>query len=129
MLVAGISHMFNESEQSSEAGERWRTYYRSGELTWFVPEYADCTYMRRFARTEWIQRILKHARISAGAGMRLLEAGCGTGMYAVALAALGFTVDAFDYNAEAVELAISIAARTRDCADERVSLYNRVVLG
>jgi 2-polyprenyl-3-methyl-5-hydroxy-6-metoxy-1,4-benzoquinol methylase len=48
------------------------------------------------------------------AGERVLDVGCGNGLYARRLAALGAQVDAFDFSARLIELA---AARTTEHAD------------
>jgi SAM-dependent methyltransferase len=101
----------------SASGEAWGNFYRADTVTWFRPEYATCAYMDRFAQSEWIQRLLFHARVKPNSGACVLEAGCGVGMYSLALARLGFDVQAFDYNAEAVARAEHLQTEVlRECA-------------
>ncbi len=89
----------------SLAGERWSAFYQSKELSWFDPGKTDRTTLERFSKSEWITRMLDHTKIKPSGGVKILEAGCGTGTYAVTLALLGFKVDAFDYNEKAVAIA------------------------
>lgn len=69
--------------------------------------------MVRFTRSDWIQKMLRAAQLTSSAGIRILEAGCGTAMYALCLAILGFTVDAFDYNPGALEFARRLEVTAR----------------
>ena len=89
-------------DDRSDAGEAWGAFYRADTVTWFRPEYATCAYLDRFAQSEWIQRLLYHARVKPDEKTRVLEAGCGIGLYSLALARLNIPVQAFDYNAEAL---------------------------
>jgi SAM-dependent methyltransferase len=90
---------------TSEPGQAWGAYYQSGSLTWLDPEHTTVDFLLRWARGEWITRLLGAAGQLGGPRRHALEAGCGTGIYSIALALLGFSVDAFDYNAESLEIA------------------------
>lgn len=57
--------------------------------------------------------MLRAARLTPGPTVRVLEAGCGTGMYALCLALLGCTVDAFDYNLGALGFAKQLEEKAR----------------
>jgi SAM-dependent methyltransferase len=95
----------------SDAGEAWAYFYRQPALSWFDLEKTDIHSIRRFARSEWISRMLGYTHLPKSA--KILEAGCGTGMYSAALAFLGFEVNAFDYNEEAVRIAKSLYEKIR----------------
>ena len=98
---------------SSRVGEEWRPYFQAAELSWCIPDQIDANSFLRHAKSEWITRMLHHTHQSPSAGTRVLEAGCGTAMYALTLAAMGFSVDAFDYNAEALVFARKLEAKAR----------------
>src|SRR5258708_7027781 len=97
----------------STSGELWQAFYQKGDLTWWKEEYATFQYVQNFLQSEWIQRLLSLGGIKNKKGARILEAGCGTGLYAVSLASLGFSVDAFDYNKEAVAMATKLAEKIK----------------
>jgi SAM-dependent methyltransferase len=90
---------------SSQPGQAWRTYYQAGSLTWLNPEQLTSDWLIRWTRSEWITRMLRATGLRPGRHCRVLEAGCGTGVYGIALALMGYPVDAFDYNLEAVDIA------------------------
>jgi SAM-dependent methyltransferase len=90
---------------TSQPGQAWRSYYQSGPPNWLDPEHATIDFLAEWARGEWIARLLDAAGQRAWAGRRVLEAGCGTGIYSIALAWRGCAVDAFDYNAESLDIA------------------------
>lgn len=91
--------------KSDRTGEAWRPYYQKATLSWSAPELVTPEALEALGRTQWITRMLEATGLRPGAGRRILEAGCGTGAYSIALALSGFTVDAFDYSEEAVALA------------------------
>ncbi|HUS14631.1 MAG TPA: class I SAM-dependent methyltransferase [Chloroflexia bacterium] len=95
----------------SQAGAGWSQFYQAGTLSWVAPLSVDAAYLDRMARSEWIVRLLELAGLGAPAGQHILEAGCGVGLYALALSRLGFRVAAFDYNPQAVDLAERIRER------------------
>lgn len=67
--------------------------------------------------------MLRYTRVQPGPATRVLEAGCGTAMYGLTLARLGFTVDAFDYNEEALIFARKLYAKVAPNADLPIRLY------
>ena len=89
----------------NSAGEAWKTFYQSGSLSWHDPEKINYDRLVRFSKSEWIRSILKPLPAQTHKKIKILEAGCGTGMYAAALSIRGFEVDAFDYNEEALQIA------------------------
>jgi SAM-dependent methyltransferase len=99
---------------ASDAGEAWRQYYQKGSL-WCDPDTITAEYIVRWTKSEWITRILKSTGVSANSRTRVLEAGCGTGLYAVALGVMGFSVDAFDYNNDAIAMGEQLLEKVR-CA-------------
>jgi len=109
-------------EEKCQAGEAWRTFYQSGNLSWIKPETITLDYVRGLAQTEWIGRILKATGFVPRQTVRVLEAGCGSGIYAISLALLGFSVDAFDYNKEAVVLAQQLAQNAETSAGRKLNL-------
>jgi ubiquinone/menaquinone biosynthesis C-methylase UbiE len=107
------------SNDSSQAGEAWRAIYEAGEISWFRPEYASCAYLRRFGQSEWIQRMLQHTRLAGQSGARILDAGCGIGLYSLCLALLGYHVTALDYN----EIAIARARALQETIQKECSFH------
>jgi SAM-dependent methyltransferase len=83
-------------------GEKWRPFWQQERFSWFAPDRITFSELVRHGRTDWIQRILRATRVQPGKA-RVLEAGCGTAMFALSLASLGFDVTAFDYNLEALQ--------------------------
>ncbi len=57
--------------------------------------------------------MLHYAELKPSPTTRVLEAGCGTAMYALTLAVLGFAVDAFDYNEGALAFARRLEPKAR----------------
>lgn len=86
------------------AGDAWRFFYQKGNLSWFDFEKPDRRCLERFSKSKWIGRILKWTDLRPSEKIKILEAGCGTGMYSAALALQGFRVDAFDSNEKAVAI-------------------------
>jgi SAM-dependent methyltransferase len=82
-------------------------------LTWCNPENTHASELERFARSEWVQRILVMTGLKPGPNLRVLDAGCGTAMYSLGLAVLGCQVEAFDYNPQAVEIARQLETSAR----------------
>jgi SAM-dependent methyltransferase len=107
----------------NRVGESWRTYYQTGNLSWYQSEVFSVEYLLRLSRSEWITRMLGLTRICPNPGLRILEAGCGTGQHAIALSLLGFQVDAFDYNLEALEIARQLARKVMACGYEAPRFY------
>jgi SAM-dependent methyltransferase len=95
----------------SQAGEAWRSFYQKGSLSWCNPEAIERRDFLHWSRSEWITRILDASGLQPSREVRILEAGCGTGMYAITMALMGFSVDAFDYNEEAVQIARDLSQR------------------
>lgn len=93
----------------SSAGEAWKPFYQAGNLTWYDPANFNVDYLLRLARSEWITRILRGTGLEPGPHLSVLEAGCGTGQFAIALALAGCRVKAFDYNEEALDIARRLA--------------------
>jgi SAM-dependent methyltransferase len=97
----------------SRVVESWRRFYQVGNLSWYPSTGFSAEYLMRLGRSEWITRMLRLAQIRPNSRVRILEAGCGTGQYAIALALLGFQVDAFDYNEEALAIARQLVDKVR----------------
>lgn len=97
----------------SKAGEAWAQYYQAETLSWHDPAAHTAESVARFAQSEWIQKMLKAARLTPAPGVKILEAGCGTAYYSLALASLGFEVEAFDYNPGALRFASELETKTR----------------
>ena len=95
---------------TSLAGEGWRSFYESGCLSWVDPSEVDRDYIGRLAAGAIVAKLLDLAGHPGPSGTRVLEAGCGAGLYALALASVGYHVDAFDFNERAVEIARQLAA-------------------
>ena len=108
----------------SQAGESWRLCYQKGLQLWCDPEAITSEdYFLRWARSEWITRMLSYAGLKPSANVRVLEAGCGTARHAITLALLGFSVDAFDYNEEALEISRRLIKKIQpkgDCLSLRL---------
>src|SRR5260370_23991232 len=93
----------------SQVGECWRGYYRAGNLPWYDPASLTVERLTQLAHSEWITRMLRLAGLKPGPHLEILEAGCGTGQHAIALALSGCRVKAFDYNEEALQIARYLA--------------------
>ena len=57
--------------------------------------------------------MLDHTGFHPDSNPSILEAGCGTAMYAIALSLLGFSVHAFDYNNEALDIGRYLMRKVR----------------
>ncbi len=98
---------------SSGTGDAWRSFYQSGDLTWYKAGSITSDYLIRHAASEWIHLMSGYTDLKPSHGTRVLEAGCGTAMFGLSLAILGFSVDAFDYNDEALVLARDLQVTAR----------------
>ena len=107
----------------NRVGESWRTFYQAGNLSWYQPEVVSVEYLLRLAQSEWITRMLRLTRVCPNSRLRILEAGCGTGQHAIALSLLGFQVEAFDYNEEALEIARRLARKVMVCGRDAPRFY------
>lgn len=107
-----------EPPGASRTGEAWNGYLQGDQLTWCVPEDIGADYFPRHARSEWITRILRHTDLRPSPEVRVLEAGCGTGMFGLSFAVLGCTVEAFDYNARALDFVQLLEARARQTSPD-----------
>lgn len=88
--------------------EKWKTFYQKPTLSWLDPKKVTADYIKRWSQSEWITRLMQAAQLKPNKKIRILEAGCGTGVYALAFSMLGFSVDAFDYNEEAIAIALEL---------------------
>jgi SAM-dependent methyltransferase len=91
--------------QQSRTGVAWQTYYETNELSWCIPSKVSKEYIQQYIKSEWIQKILDLTGLQPSVSSTVLEAGCGTGLFSLCLAILGFQVDAFDYNKGALHFA------------------------
>jgi SAM-dependent methyltransferase len=98
---------------AQSAGDAWAHWYDQRGVWWGRPEELTVELLGSWGRQEWLGRIVRAAGIVPGAGVRVLEAGCGTGQYGLALALQGFDVDSFDYNRAALERARELEAGAR----------------
>lgn len=98
---------------SSEAGDAWKSFLQRDDLSWHSPAKVDAKAIQRHAESPWIQILLKYAPLKPTSGVRILEAGCGTAMFGTSLALLGFAVDAFDFNPEALVFARDVETKAR----------------
>jgi ubiquinone/menaquinone biosynthesis C-methylase UbiE len=92
-------------DQLSATGEAWRSTYRQGLVSWCNPQDLTVAHLLRFASSHWVKTILEPCQFEHGRRTRILEAGCGTGLYSLALAVRGFSVVALDYCEEALDIA------------------------
>jgi ubiquinone/menaquinone biosynthesis C-methylase UbiE len=81
-------------------GRDWEIFYKENELNWENKEYYTEKYMHSFLKSEWMHSLIAHLK----PGQKVLEAGCGTGLFSIALAYAGYEVTAIDYNEAAIEL-------------------------
>ena len=102
----------------SESGRAWGDYYKNGNLTWYDPKWR-WDHLMKLGGTEYVTRIAKACCLNHKSRARVLEAGCGTGQYALAFGLLGFQVDAFDYNRDAIKIAQSLLAKVKQANIER----------
>lgn len=106
------------------AGERWQPYWEQRAFSWFDPATVTVEQIVRNTQSEFVQRLVKGIEPSVGRETAILEAGCGTGMYALGLAALGHRVVAFDYNAEAIRYAAQFRETLWQAyPDAKIELY------
>jgi ubiquinone/menaquinone biosynthesis C-methylase UbiE len=84
-------------------GKDWQIFYKDSKLNWENKEYYTEKYLHSFLKSEWMLCLTAHLK----PGQKILEAGCGTGLYSIALAFAGYEVTAIDYNDVAVELSRS----------------------
>ena len=96
----------------SAAGDAWAEWYDRRGVWWGRPEDVTADRLRSWGRDQWLADIVRAADLRPGDGVRVLEAGCGTGQYGLALALQGFDVDALDCNPAALQRARQLAART-----------------
>jgi SAM-dependent methyltransferase len=97
----------------SEAGNAWAQCYGRRGVWWGSPEELTVERLRDWARQDWLADIVRAAGVVPRPGVRVLEAGCGTGQYGLALALQGFDVAALDYNWAALERARELEASVR----------------
>ena len=103
-------------------GKQWQAIYQQANLSWYDENTVTPQYLERWVRSEWIMRMLHATKLRhSPSHHRVLEAGCGTGMYSVCLAMLGFSVDAFDYNIEALKIAQDLTQKIH-CAGYDLNL-------
>lgn len=98
----------------SLSGEMWRPYYRAEELSWISSSKITRDYIQWHIRSEWVQKLTKLACLQPSPEYIVLEAGCGTGLYGLSLATMGFQVHAFDYNDKALVFAKKLEAKARE---------------
>ncbi len=107
----------------SQSGENWAEYYKSETLSWCNSAARTPNSLLNFTRSEWIQKMLKYARLAPSKNVKILEAGCGTAYYSFALALLGYEVHAFDYNEGALRFARQLESQARQArADIKVNI-------
>jgi SAM-dependent methyltransferase len=102
----------------SQTGEGWKNYYQTDTLSWSDPKKIGPERFSEFSHSEWIKKILHYTNLKPAKGARVLEAGCGTAFYSLTLASIGFDVDAFDYNAGALEFAHKLEKTARQVNPE-----------
>ncbi len=93
--------------------EKWKTFYQKPKISWLEPDQVTPAYIKRWTQSEWTVRFMLAARLKPDKQIRILEAGCGTGIYSLALSMLGFSIDAFDYNEEALAIARQLQAKIK----------------
>lgn len=82
-------------------GEKWKLFYQENNLVWENKDYFSDSYLSWYIKSEWIQKLVKNTK----PGIKILDAGCGTGLIPIALAYAGYEVTAIDYNDEAIQIA------------------------
>lgn len=88
-------------EKKINPGAKWNDYYSNNNLVWENKNYYNEEYINSYLKSEWIKKLITNLE----KGDAILEAGCGTGLYSITLAYLGYNVTSIDYNSEAIELA------------------------
>ena len=111
-----------------DPGDAWAEWYARRGVWWADPEDMTAERLLAWGREQWLDDIIRAARLRPGDGVRVLEAGCGTGQYGLALALQGYDVDALDYNAAALEHAARLADRVTS-AGRRPTLLHGDLMG
>jgi SAM-dependent methyltransferase len=106
---------------SSSPGASWSEWYAKRGLWWVEPGQLTDERLQAFAGEQWVGAIAAAADIGSRDHLRVLEAGCGSAQYGLALAARGCDVDALDVNPAALARAAEVAAGVGRAA-ERLTL-------
>lgn len=99
-------------------GKDWQIFYKDSKLNWENKEYYTEKYLHSFLKSEWMLCLTAHLK----PGQKVLEAGCGTGLYSIALAYAGYNVTAIDYNEAAVELSRSNLALFNSQSEKKLKV-------
>ena len=102
--------MSSSSEAVATAGDAWAECFARRGVWWGNPEEMTLERLEAWGREHWLGDIVRAAQIRPDHAVRVLEAGCGTGQYSLALALKGYEVDALDYNPAALERARELIA-------------------
>ncbi|MEI2608554.1 MAG: class I SAM-dependent methyltransferase [Chitinophagaceae bacterium] len=114
----------NDNTLSSKTGEAWGAFFNDSDLSWCIPDQIESDDITRFAHSAWIQRLLNLIKLPISKPVHVLEAGCGTAMYSLSLATLGFNIniDAFDYNPGALVFAYKLMEKM-DLVDVKARVH------
>jgi SAM-dependent methyltransferase len=102
------------------AGDAWAETCARRGVWWARPEDVSAATLLDWAGALWLGAIVRAAGIRPGPDVRVLEAGCGTAQYALALALQGCRVDALDINVAALERATELAGKVGATRDVRL---------
>ena len=102
--------MSTSSEPVATAGDAWAECYARRGVWWGNPKEMTRERLEAWGREDWLEDIVRAAQVCGDHAVRVLEAGCGTGQYSLALALRGYEVDALDYNPAALERARDLIA-------------------
>lgn len=107
----------------SHAGNAWKECYANNLITWCEPDRLTYEHLERFSKSEWVKSLQKFLP-SPRREIKILEAGCGLGLYSLSLAILGYrNIEAFDYSEQAIRLAADIQEKVKIQNDQRVRFF------
>jgi SAM-dependent methyltransferase len=102
----------------SHPGKNWNRYYQENNINWENKAYYTSAYLQEFVKSPWMHSLTLNLKPKS----QVLDAGCGTGLFSIAMAWLGHHVTAIDYNQEAVDLAKSNLALFNQQAEKPIQV-------
>ena len=117
-LLAPFNALVDDRAGAANPGTPGRTATPDVACGGAAPRRSPPSSSQAWGREHWLADIVRRRGYRPTGAGRVLEAGCGTGQYGLALALQGYDVDALDYNPAALERArdsIATVARVRPC--------------